>query len=192
MFVDGVLSGRLTISASLDHPQLRGFVYLINGRLLGGAPFSTGINFGGQSATIDFARIAQKEVRRPRARASSAPASTARGEIDFHDLTDIRVRVLPNEPVTALTLLEPDDCVNGIEFLPNGTAGLPQRQLVDEIGLRGSFSAPEWTISLNEKHSADPLETFLRGGSSRTFRICHDLESPAKTLTLGVAQFAFP
>src|SRR5205085_8117929 len=178
---------RLTISDSSAHPQLRGFVYLINGRLLGGAPFSTGINFGGQTAKIDFARIAQKEVRRTRARASAVPASTARGEIDFRDMTDIRVSVLPNEPVTALTLLEPGDCVNGIEFLPDGTAGLLRRGQVDAIDFRGSFSAPEWTISLNEKHSEDPLETFLRGGSSRTFRICHDLESPGKTLTLGVA-----
>ena len=43
MFVDGVLSGRLTISDSLQHPQLRGFAHLINGRLLGGASLSTGM-----------------------------------------------------------------------------------------------------------------------------------------------------
>ena len=63
MFVDGILSGRLTISDSLHHPQLRGTAHLINGRLLGGASLSTGITFGGQTATIDFAQVAQKNVR---------------------------------------------------------------------------------------------------------------------------------
>ena len=189
MFVDGILSGRLTISDSLHHPQLRGSANLINGRLLGGASLSTGITFGGQTATVDFAQVAPKNVRGVHALA--AMAYTARGEIDFRDLTDIRSRIFPNEPVTSLTLFEPDDCVNGIEFLPNGTAGL-QRERIDEIDFRGSLSAPDWTISLSEKRSDDPLETLLRGGTSRTFPICHDPQPPGKTLTLGIARLPFP
>ena len=192
MFVDGVLSGRLTISDSLQHPQLRGFAHLINGRLLGGASLSTGISFGGQTATIDFVQVAQKNVRRTPARVLAAPTYTARGEIDFRDLTDIRVRVLSNEPVMALTQLEPGDCINGIELSPNGTGVLLRRQLIDEIDFRGSLSALDWTISLSEKHSEDPLETLLRGGSTQTFPICDDFKPPGKTLTLGGARFPFP
>ena len=71
------------------------------------------------------------------------------------------MRILPNEPVTALTLLEPDDCVNGIELSPNVNAGL-RRQRIDEIDFRGSLFAPDWTISLSEKQPDDPLETLLR------------------------------
>ena len=191
-FVDGILSGRLSISGSLHHPQLRGSVHLINGRLLGGASLSTGINFEGQTAAIDFAQVAQKNVRSVHTRAFATTPYTARGEIDFRDLTDIRMRILPNLPVTALTLLERDDCVNGIELAPNGTAELPRRQRIDEIDFRGSLSAPNWTISLSEKHSDDPLETLLLGGSARTFPICPDLQPPGKTLTLGIARPFFP
>src|SRR5438552_2388307 len=192
MFVDGVLSGRLTISDSLQHPQLRGFAHLINGRFLGGASLSTGISFGGQTATIDFVQVAQKNVRRTPARVLAAPTYTARGEIDFRDLTDVRVRVLSNEPVMALTQLEPGDCINGIELSPNGTDVLLRRQLIDEIDFRVNLSAPDWTISLSEKHSEDPLETLLRDGSSPTFPFCDQLKPPGKTLTLGVARFPFP
>ena len=45
---------------------------------------------------------------------------TARGEIDFRDLTDISVKILPSGPVVALTPLDPDDCIDGIELSPNG------------------------------------------------------------------------
>ena len=68
MFVDGILSGRLAISDSLHHPQVRGAAHLVNGRLLGGPSLSTSITFGGQTATIDFAQIAQKNVRLGRSR----------------------------------------------------------------------------------------------------------------------------
>ncbi len=79
VFVDGILSGRLVFSDSLRHPELRGTAHLINGRLLGGLSLSTGITFGGQTATIDFAQLPRNNVR-----------YGARGEIDFRDLTDIR------------------------------------------------------------------------------------------------------
>ena len=103
MFVDGILSGRLAISDSLHHPQLRGAAHLINGRLLGGTSLSTSITFGGQTATIDFAQIAQK---------SMSGLGDVRGEIDFRDLADIRMKIFPTQPVIALTLLEPGDCID--------------------------------------------------------------------------------
>ena len=139
-------------------------------------------------------QLAQKNLRRAPARVLAAPTPTytARGEIDFRNLTDVRVRVLSNEPVTALTQLEPDDCINGIELSPNGTGALLRRQLIDEIDFRGGLSTLDWTISLSEKHSEDPLETLLRGGSSRTFPICDDFKPPGRTLTLGVTRFPFP
>ena len=186
IFVDGILSGRLTVSDSPLHPQLRGSLHLINGRLLGGWSLSTGITFGGQAATIDFAQVAQGNVRN--ARALAAKPYTARGEIDFRELADIRMKVLPNEPVTALTLLDPDDCVNGIELSPHGTAGL-RGQRIDEIDLRGSLFALDWTISLSDRNPDDPLETLLRAGSSRTFPFCHDLQPSRKTLTLARPPF---
>jgi hypothetical protein len=180
IFADGILSGRLTISDSLQHPQLRGAAHLINGRYPGGGSLSAGVTFGGRTATIDYAQVVRKNVRH-----------LARGEMDFRDLTDVTIKILPNEPLAALTFLEPDTCIDGIEFLPNGTGGL-RRQRISEIDLRGNLSAPDWTISLNERRLVDSLEMLLSAPSSQTFPICPGPESPGKTLTLGAARLVFP
>jgi hypothetical protein len=180
IFVDGILSGHLALSNSLLHPHLLGDIHLINGRFVGGLSLSVGITFGGQTAAIDFAQLTKNSVR-----------YGARGGVDFRELTDIAARIFPSGPIAVLTPLEPGDCVNGIELSPSGVAGLG-RQRIDELDFRGGLFAPDWTISLSEKHSDDPLETLLRGGSSRTFPICHDLQPPGKTLTLGVARLPFP
>lgn len=189
MFVDGILSGRLTISGSSRHPQLRGTAHLMNGRLLDGPSFSTALTFEGQTATIDFARVAQPNVRDVHAWA--ATRYTARGEIEFRDSTDIRVKLQPSEPVFQSTLLEPDDCVDGIELSLNGATKV-RGQRIDELRLRGSLFAPNWTVSLNEKHPDDPLATLLQDGTSRTFPLCHDLQPGGKTLTLRAAGLLFP
>jgi hypothetical protein len=180
IFVDGILSGHLALSNSLLHPHLLGDIHLINGRFVGGLSLSVGVTFGGQTAAIDFAQLTQNSVR-----------YGARGGVDFRELTDIAARIFPSGPIAVLTPLEPGDCVNGIELSPSGVAGLG-RQRIDELDFRGGLFAPDWTISLSEKHSDDPLETLLRGGSSRTFPICHDLQPPGETLTLGVARLPFP
>ena len=186
MFVDGILSGRLAISDSLHHPQVRGTAHLVNGRLLGGLSLSTRITFGGQTATIDFAQITQKNVR-----------LGARGEIDFRDLADITMKFFPNQPMIALTHLEPGDCINQIELSPNGghqPAFLEGRfrERIDEIDFRGGLTAPDWTISLGEKLPVDPLETLLRAGSSRTFPICQDPQPAWENADARYRAAAFP
>ena len=178
-FVDGILSGRLVLSDSLDHPHLRGNAQLINGRLLGGSSLSAGMTFGGQTAAIDYARFAQKNIQ-----------YGARGEINFRDLTDIAVTFRPSAPLMALTLLEPADCVDGVQVSSTAVTGL-RREWIEEIDLRGGFFAPNWTIALSDKRANDSLDPFLRAGLLRTFPICHDLQA-GKTLTLGITRLPFP
>src|SRR5205085_4158138 len=97
MFVDGLLTGRLVVSDSLRHPQIRGFTHVIDARLLGGASLSTAVTFAGQTATVDFAQFVQKNLRTvPRTHASTAPTYTSRGEIAYRSLTDIEVKLWPN------------------------------------------------------------------------------------------------
>jgi hypothetical protein len=180
IFVDGILSGHLASSNSLLHPHLLGDVHIINGRFVGGLSLSAGITFGGQTAAIDFAQLTKNNVH-----------YGARGGIDFRELTDIAARIFPSGPIVVLTPLEPGDCVNGIELSPSGVTG-SRRERIDELDLRGSLFASDWMISLSEKHSDDPLETLLEGGSSRTFSLCHDRQPSGKTLTLGVARLPFP
>ena len=180
IFVDGILSGHLALSNSLLHPHLLGDIRIINGRFVGGLSLSTGITFGRQTAAIDFAQFTKNKVH-----------YGAYGRVDFRELTDIAARVFLSGPMVVLRPPEPGDCVNGIEFSPNGVAG-SRRERIDELDVHGSLFASDWMISLGEKHSDDPLETLLRGRSSRTFPICHDNESAGKTLTLGIAWPSFP
>lgn len=192
MFVDGILTGRLNISGSSSFPQVRGATHLINGRFLGGMSLSAGVSFEGQTAVIDFIQAGRKGGRNGHTRGSMATTYTAHGEIDFHDLTDIKMKILPNLPVTSLTRIEPDDCVNEIELAPTGAAGLLRRERIDEIDFRGGLFASNWTISFSDKPSPDGPEALLQDGSTRTFSICSDLQPSARTLTLGVGQFLFP
>jgi hypothetical protein len=180
VFLDGILSGRLAFSNSLLDPFLLGDLHLINGRFVGGLSLSTGITFRGKTAAIDFAQFAKNNVR-----------YGARGGIDFHELSNVAARIFPSGPMVVLTPLGPGDCVNGFEFSPGSAAGL-RRERIDEIDIRGNFFASDWTISLGEKQADDPLEALLRGGSSRTFPICKDVQPNGKTLTLGIARLPFP
>lgn len=180
LFFDGILSGRLALSNSLRDPLLLGNLHLINARLAGGLSLSTGITLRGKTAAIDFAQFTRNNVR-----------YGARGEIDFRELSSVAAKIFPSAPLTVLTPLEPGDCVDGVDLSPSGAAGL-RRERIDEIDLRGNFFASDWKIALGEKQADDPLETLLRGGSSRTFPICPGRQPGGKTLILGQVRPFFP
>ena len=184
MFVDGLLSGRLNVSDSLRRPQLRGTAQLINGRLLGRPTLSTSVTFGGETATIDFAQISQQNVHH-----------AARGEIDFRNRADITVRIWPNAPVTALTLLNPEECIDGIKLFPSapfyGSMHFVEGRFgprISEIDFHGGLFASDWTISLQEKRTD---ETLVQGGPSQKFSICPDLRPSGKDLDLGLSDGSF-
>jgi hypothetical protein len=184
IFADGILSGRLTLSDSLHHPQVGGTAQLINGRLLGHGSLSTRITFEGRTATIDFAQVAYENVRH-----------AAGGKIDFRNLTNITMKILPSAPVFALTLPDLDDCIDGIEVLPNGAHPLFDEgrsgKLINEIDFRGGLFASDWTISVSDKRMDDPLEALLEGNVSLTFPICSDLQPAGRKLTLGLVDRPF-
>jgi hypothetical protein len=180
LFTDGILSGHLALSNSLLNPVLLGNVQLINGRFVGGTSLSTAITLRGRTAAIDFAQLTKNNIR-----------YGAHGRIDFHELADVAAKVFPNGPMLMLVPLEPGDCINAIE-LANGSAAGSRRERIDELDFRGSLFTPDWTISVSENQADDPLEMLLRGGSSRTFPICHGDAQTGKTLTLGQARSSFP
>jgi hypothetical protein len=184
IFADGILSGRLTLSDSLSHPQVRGTAHLINGRLLGYGSLSTGITFAGQTATIDLAQVARENVRH-----------AARGDIDFRNLAGITMKISPSAPVFASTLPDPDGCIDRIQLLPNGAHPLFAEgragQRINEIEFRGGLFASDWTISLSDKRMDDPLEILLLGGASQTFPFCSDLHPAGRRLTLGLVDRPF-
>jgi hypothetical protein len=170
-FTRGILSGNLTVSNSLRHPTILGEASLIDAQFLRGFSLSTGLTFTGPAATIDYARFTQNRVE-----------VAARGEIDFHDLADIELKILPGAPLLESTSLASGDCVSGIEFSP-GPFGTLSPTPVSALAFRGSLFARAWTISL-----ASPNDVDL----PQAFPFCSGDMSRAKTLTLQIAADVFP
>jgi hypothetical protein len=180
IFLDGILGGNLTISDSLQHPRVTGESHLIGGRLADGSSLAFGLTFGGQSATLDFVRLAQRGIDR-----------FAHGEIGFTDLTAIAVKILPNESILETSPLSAGDCVSSLELSATTVTGPPQHLPIDEIDFRGNLFDRAWTISLSGRIPDDPYRT-LRAPVTRTFPFCRESEASRKPLTLGLAPVAFP
>jgi hypothetical protein len=173
IFHDGIVSGQLGLSDSLGHPRLLGDLQLIAGKFGVGASLSTRVTFKGQSGTIDFAQLQQGGAQ-----------FSGSGEIDFRDLSDVAVRLLPSAPLLDSSSLETGGCITGVEF-----SGVPGRaapfQPVRQIDFHGSLFSPACTISLSAERVTDPLETPIR--SPRIFPFCQEDRSKGKNLTLRAA-----
>jgi autotransporter translocation and assembly factor TamB len=176
IFHGGILSGQLAISDSLGHPRILGDLQLIDGRFGVGASLSSLVTFGGQNATIAFAQLRQDRA-----------LLSARGEVDFHDLSAIALALFPSARLRDSTSLEPGDCITGIEFSAIAVPAFASR-LVNRIDLRGSFSGPAWTISLSQEPEI-PLPTPLT--LPRTIPFCPPNGAPGKTLILTTAPPSF-
>jgi hypothetical protein len=111
----------------------------------------------------------------------------ARGELDFHALTDISLELLPSTSMVVLTPLNSEDCISKIEFLPAGVAS-SRRERIGELDLHTNLFSGEWRISLAEKNVDDPIEILLQGTPERTYPICRTLDASGHTLVLGMAR----
>ncbi len=176
LFVDGILSGRISFSGSWPDAELAGDAQLINARFLGGPTLSTKLVFQGQKASVDFVRIVKDHT-----------PYEARGELDFRDLTDISLELLPSTSMVVLTPLNLEDCINKVEFLPAGVAS-SRRERIGELDLHTNLFSGEWRISLAEKNVDDPIEILLQGTPERTYPICRTLDASGRTLVLGMAR----
>jgi hypothetical protein len=176
IFHGGILSGQLAISDSLGHPRILGDLQLIDGRFGVGASLSSLVTFGGQNATIAFAQLRQDRA-----------LLSARGEVDFHDLSGIALALFPSARLRDSTSLEPGDCITGIEFSAIAVPAFAS-PLINRIDLRGSFSGPAWTVSLSQEPEI-PLPKPLT--LPRTIPFCPPNGAPGKTLILTTAPPSF-
>jgi hypothetical protein len=180
IFRDGILSGSISLSETLQHPSIVGDVQLVNGKLSAssGAWFnlaetSSRIVFEGDRARLEFFNAATKEVD-----------VLVRGEIDFKDTSDITINITGATPLFDLTS-HPIDCVNKIEIAP---APLILAPAVAELEFRGALFQSPWTISLKEDSSTPLFGASNPAGLSRNFPLCLGTGPEEKTLLLG----AFP
>ena len=174
-FTRGILSGNLILSGSVRHPVVSGSANLVDGQLLRGTAISAGISFKGRNAAIDFAHVKERDAD-----------VTARGEIDFEDIADIRIALSPNASLTPTMSLAAEDCVGDLALFAS-PAVTRLAGSANQINLRGNLSGSGWTISLSQEKAPgsedkDPVI------SPRTFRLCRD----GKTLSLGSTPALFP
>src|SRR6266436_3417135 len=99
VFQDGILSGSISLSETLQHPRILGDVQLVNGKLFAssGALFnlaeaSSRIVFEGDRVRLEFFNAATKDVE-----------ILVRGEIDFKDTSDVTIRITGATPIFDLT-----------------------------------------------------------------------------------------
>jgi len=180
IFRDGILSGSISLSETLQHPSIVGDAQLVNGKLSASsgawsnlAETSSRIVFEGDRARLEFFNAATKDVD-----------VLVRGEIDFKDTNDITINITGATPLFDLTS-HPIDCVNKIEIAP---APLILAPAVAELEFRGALFQSPWTISLKEDSSTPLFGVSNPAGFSRNFPLCLGTGPEEKTLLLG----AFP
>lgn len=179
---DGILSGKISLSQTLQHPSIAGDVQLINGKLSGSSDSfsnvmeaSSRIIFDANRASLEFLNVATKDAD-----------LALHGEIDFEDINDVVVRITGATPVFDLTS-RPVDCVNKIEIVP---AALPLAPAATELEFRGGLFQSGWSVSLKEEMSSQSLITSMSGSATRTFPLCFGTRPEEKTLLLGAVPFA--
>ena len=177
IFQDGILSGKISLSETLQHPRILGDLELINGKLSGSSASlfnltdaSSRIIFDGNRASLEFLNVATKDVD-----------LALRGEIDFEETNDVLARITGATPLFDL-MSRPVDCVNKIEIIP---VALPLAPAATELEFRGGLSEPGWSVSLKEQNAIQLFSSSLPEGTTRTFPLCFETGSEEKPLSLG-------
>jgi hypothetical protein len=147
---------------------------------LQGTAVSAGLTFKGRNAVIDFVHLRGAEIRADDDHTRPVDVS-AHGEIDFVNLNDIELQILPSAPILASSPgLAADDCVSNIEFYPVRLGIMPSRQ-IQEIGVGGNLHTGSFRISFPSANGVDAPEVFA---------FCHDTTSRGKTLVLVAPSFS--
>jgi hypothetical protein len=164
IFRDGILSGNIALSETLQHPHIGGDIQLVNGKLSGDGGGSINLTeasgrivFGGNRASIEFLNVAAKDTD-----------LSLRGEIDFQDTSNVTVRINGAMPIFDLTPHQ-IDCMSKIEFAP---APFTLAPAVAELQFCGALFQPNWTIGLKERTIAESSDIPDSDGITREFPLC--------------------
>ena len=175
IFSDGILSGNISLSQTLQHPHIDGEIQLMNGKLSGDAggcinltDASGRIVFGGNRASIEFLNVATKNTD-----------LSLRGEIDFQDTNNVTVRIDGAMPIFDLTPHQ-IGCMNKIEF---ASVPFTLAPAVTELQFRGALFQPNWTIGLKERTIAESSDIPDPDGVTREFPLCFS-GNPLQSATL--------
>jgi hypothetical protein len=175
IFRDGILSGNISLSGALQHPQITGEVQLVNGKLQNAPCNLTKANgrvtFGEDHASLDFLNAATTDVD-----------LSFGGEIDFHDTNDLVIKIIAVTPIFDVTA-RPISCVSKIEVGPVAATLAPA---IAELEFRGGLFHSNWTISLKERISSQSSAALNLEETARKIPFCLARTSVGdETLLLG-------
>lgn len=136
VFSEGILTGAISWSQTLQHPSITGDVQLVNSKLQN-APMdftqaSGRLTFDGNHGKIEFLNAATAEVD-----------VSLRGNIELLDLAQAKIDIFPSVPVFGLTT-PPNSCVSRINLQPIGITLAP---MINQIELRGGIFEGGWTMT---------------------------------------------
>ena len=136
VFNEGILTGKISWSQTLQHPHVTGEVQLLNAKLqntaLDLAQASARLTFDGEHGKIEFLNAATRDVE-----------VSLRGDIDLRDLADTKIDIFPSVPVFALST-PPNSCVSRINLQAVGITLAP---MINQIEIRGGIFEGDWTMT---------------------------------------------
>ena len=173
---EGILSGKLSLSGTLECPQILGEAQLVNGKLTNSDFFvnvieaSTLAVYDGNHASLEFLNLTTKDVD-----------LAFSGDIDFENTKQLVLKFSGATPVFDLTS-HPVDCVNKIELTPTA---LPLAPGATELEFRGPLLGAGWSVSLKEEIGSEFSIISTSDAAERIFPICFGAGPEEKTLLLG-------
>jgi hypothetical protein len=172
IFTEGLLSGKLSLSQTLQHPKLDGEIQLLNAKLqdapLGLTQAGARVNFSGDRATLDSFNVATKDVD-----------LSGHGEIEFKDVNDLSLKIWSETPIYDLNASVPS-CVNQVEIRQTGLTLAPS---ITELDFRGGLFASGWKIGLIEHAIVSPAPMF--GQLPRELHFCSEKETGGTVFAVG-------
>src|SRR5438067_3402706 len=170
IFNEGILSGTISISQNLEHPNITGEVQLLNG-VLQNAPLdltraSGRLTFDGDHGALEFLSAASKDVD-----------LSLKGELDFRNTKDAVARISSATPLFD-TSANVQDCVRRIEIVPVDVTLAPT---IEQIEFQGDVFGNTWKFALKEKEMAA-----ITDQSAREFHFCTGATPRSEVLNIGV------
>jgi hypothetical protein len=163
VFHDGILSGSVSLSETLEHPRIDGDIQLLNGKLSGD---SSAVNlteasgrmvFGGNRASIEFLNVATQDAE-----------LSLGGEVDFQDTSNVTIKINGSMPVFDLTARQ-INCMSRIEFAP---APFTLAPAVGELQFCGGLYQPNWIVALKEHPVSQSIDAANPTEVTREFPLC--------------------
>src|SRR5437762_4415955 len=169
---EGILSGKISLSETLEQPRIVGEVQLVNGKLASSESFlnviggSTLAIFDGNHASLEFLNLETKDVD-----------LALRGEIDFENTKEVVFRIAGSAPIFDL-MSRRVDCVRQIEIAPVRPPFAPG---ATELEFRGPLLGSGWSVSLKEEIGSQFSIVSTPDGAERIFPLCFGTRSEEHT-----------